>query len=81
MFLCIAGLCCAVLIPINVAYNLNYVNSNSRNYLLMLTMSKVRSNWLWAHVVVTYVVTAMAFYFIWRNYSVGPLARLLARLR
>ncbi|GAA6005269.1 uncharacterized protein JCM10292_005362 [Rhodotorula paludigena] len=70
MFLCIAGLCCAVLIPINVAYNLNYVNSNSRNYLLMLTMSKVRSNWLWAHVVVTYVVTAMAFYFIWRNYSI-----------
>ena len=47
MFLVIAALTCAVLIPIDVVYNLKYVNSGDRNYLLMLTMSKVGDNWLW----------------------------------
>ncbi|BGP43319.1 hypothetical protein JCM10450v2_007469 [Rhodotorula kratochvilovae] len=69
MFLCIAALTCAILIPINVTYNLKYVNSGDRNYLLMLTMSKVRGNWLWAHVVGTYLLTVIAFFFIWRNYD------------
>lgn len=38
-FLSVAGLTCAVLLPINVVYNLNYVDANNRNYLLMLTMA------------------------------------------
>ncbi|GAA6054811.1 hypothetical protein JCM3770_007446 [Rhodotorula araucariae] len=69
MFLCIAALTCAILIPVNVVYNLKYVKSGDRNYLLMLTMSKVRGNWLWAHVVGTYLLTVVAFFFIWRNYD------------
>lgn len=89
MFICIAALTCAVLIPINVVYNLRYVKEDNRNYLLILTMSKVKGNWLWcvvvafppgcasltrasrrAHVVATYVLTFMAFFFIWTNYDV-----------
>lgn len=91
VFICIAGLTCAILIPVDVVYNLKYVDSDDRNNFLMLTMSKVRGNWLWyvrdhvdsfehgahtsfrgdrAHVVGTYVLTLIAFYFIWRNYDV-----------
>ncbi|GAA6054809.1 hypothetical protein JCM3770_007445 [Rhodotorula araucariae] len=69
MFLCIATLTCAILIPINVYYNLKYVNRGDRNYLLMLTMSQVRGNWLWAHVAVTYVITGITLFFVWRYYA------------
>jgi len=47
VFLIIAALTCAILIPIDVTYNLKYVDSGDRNYLLMLTLSKVGKNWLW----------------------------------
>ncbi|GAA5914365.1 uncharacterized protein JCM6883_003166 [Sporobolomyces salmoneus] len=69
MFLCIGVLCCAVLIPVNVVYNLKNVKAENRNYLLMLTMENVRGDWLWAHVVGTYLLTLIVFWFIWRNYS------------
>ncbi|GAA6019485.1 hypothetical protein JCM11491_000973 [Sporobolomyces phaffii] len=69
MFLCIGILCCAVLIPVNVVYNLKYVKAENRNYLLMLTMENVRGDWLWAHVVGTYLLTLVVFWFVWRNYS------------
>ncbi|GAA5853364.1 hypothetical protein JCM9279_005766 [Rhodotorula babjevae] len=69
MFLVIAALTCAILIPIDVTYNLKYVDSGDRNYLLMLTLSKVGKNWLWAHVVATYVLTLVVFYFVWVNYA------------
>lgn len=69
MFLCIGVLCCAVLIPVNVVYNLKNVKAANRNYLLMLTMENVRGDWLWAHVVGTYLLTLIVFWFVWRNYS------------
>jgi len=47
VFLCIGVLCCAVLIPVNVVYNLKNVKAANRNYLLMLTMENVRGDWLW----------------------------------
>ena len=47
VFLCIGVLCCAVLIPVNVVYNLKNVKAENRNYLLMLTMENVRGDWLW----------------------------------
>jgi calcium permeable stress-gated cation channel len=46
-FLVTAALTCAVLIPINVIYNLRNVSASNRNYLLILTMAKVRGNYLW----------------------------------
>ncbi|GAA6058859.1 hypothetical protein JCM10212_002803 [Sporobolomyces blumeae] len=69
MFLCIGTLCCAVLIPVNVVYNLKYVKAENRNYLLMLTMENVKGDWLWAHVVGTYLLTLIVFWFVWRNYA------------
>lgn len=46
-FLIVAALTCAILIPCDVVYNLRNVSSGNRNYLLMLTMAKVRGNYLW----------------------------------
>ena len=45
--ICAALLTCAVLIPINVVYNIRNVSSSNRNALLMLTMTQVKGNWLW----------------------------------
>ncbi|GAA5908026.1 hypothetical protein JCM5296_004359 [Sporobolomyces johnsonii] len=69
MFICVAVLCCAILIPVNVVYNLRNVASENRNYLLMLTMENVKGNYLWAHVVGTYLLTVLVFFFVWRNYE------------
>lgn len=46
-FFITAAATCAVLIPVNVAYNLINVSSGNRNYLLMLTVSNVRGEYLW----------------------------------
>ncbi|GAA5989842.1 hypothetical protein JCM10908_002342 [Rhodotorula pacifica] len=69
LFICAALLTCAVLMPINVIYNIRNVASSNRNALLMLTMTQVKGNWLWAHTVMTYVITGMTFFFVWRNYA------------
>ncbi|GAA5905515.1 hypothetical protein JCM6882_004773 [Rhodosporidiobolus microsporus] len=69
MFITIAALTCAVLLPINLVYNLRKVESAKRNYLLALTMNNVDGNWLWAHVVGTYVITLMVFWWVWTNYA------------
>ncbi|BGP19976.1 hypothetical protein JCM10213_006753 [Rhodosporidiobolus nylandii] len=75
IFLAVAILCCAILLPINLVYNLRNVDSQDRNYLIALTMSKVKGNWLWAHVVATYVLTGIVFFFLWTNW------RAIVRLR
>ncbi|GAA5827661.1 hypothetical protein JCM11251_001775 [Rhodosporidiobolus azoricus] len=69
MFITIAALTCAVLLPINLTYNLRNVESAKRNYLLALTMNNVSGNWLWAHVVGTYVITLLVFWWVWTNYA------------
>lgn len=51
---------CGVLIPINVTYNLNHVDKTSRDALSMLTIRDVAGNWLFAHVVGTYVIVSRA---------------------
>jgi hypothetical protein len=68
MLLTIAILTCAVLIPINVVYNI-LVKSDDRGTLMILTISKVKGDWLWAHIIMTYVLTLVVFFFIWRNYE------------
>ena len=69
MLLTIAILTCAVLLPINVVYNTVIVPSDTKTTLMVLTISKVQGNWLWAHIVMTYVLTLVVFFFIWRNYE------------
>ncbi|KAI0258847.1 hypothetical protein BC834DRAFT_834501 [Gloeopeniophorella convolvens] len=61
---------CAVLIPLNVAYNLKKVPKDSRDVLSMLTIRDVSGNLLWAHVGMVYVVTGIVIvvsWFHWRD--------------
>ncbi|GAA6040001.1 hypothetical protein JCM8097_002661 [Rhodosporidiobolus ruineniae] len=75
MLITIAALTCAVLLPINLVRTLQTDEDNNLNYLLALTITNVTGNWLWAHVVGTYVITAIACAFIWINW------RAIVRLR
>ena len=66
----VAVLCCAILIPINVNYNLKHVPSTGRDILSMLTIRDVQGSYLFAHVAVTYLITAVVMYSVWRNWKV-----------
>lgn len=59
LFTGITLLTCGVLIPINVVYNLKNVNTKSRDILSMLTIRDVKGSFLYAHVVVTYLITLL----------------------
>ncbi|KIJ65940.1 hypothetical protein HYDPIDRAFT_87248 [Hydnomerulius pinastri MD-312] len=69
LFSCIALLCCAILIPIDATYNLKNVTSADRDVLSMLTIRDVQGSFLFAHVVVTYVISALVMFFVWRNWK------------
>ena len=68
MFLAVAGLACAVLVPINVIYNLKHVKSKKRDVLSMLTIRDVHGNVLFIHVAATYVFTFIVIAFVWFNW-------------
>jgi len=65
----VALLTCVVLIPINVSYNLKFVQSSERDPLSMLTIRDVGGNYLWAHVGMVYVVTAIVIVVVWFHWS------------
>lgn len=65
----IALLCCAVLIPINVTYNLKNVSSVDRDALSMLTIRDVKGSLLFVHVAVSYAISALVMFFVWRNWK------------
>lgn len=70
LFLSIAALTCAILIPVNVIYNIRNVPSKSRDILSMLTIRDVAGNLLFAHVAVTYLITFLVIGFVyvhWRE--------------
>ena len=69
MFTAVSVLCCGILIPINVYYNTKISKSPSRNFLLLLTIRDVRGDWLWAHVVMTYIITFVVFAFIYFHWN------------
>lgn len=62
LFTGIAGLTCAILIPINVVYNLQHVPAKRRDILSMLTIRDVSGSFLYAHVVVTYLITFLIIF-------------------
>jgi len=70
LFLSVSLLTCAVLIPINVTYNLKHIPSKARDILTMLTIRDVSGELLYAHVAVTYVITFLVVFFVdihWRE--------------
>ncbi|KAF9243161.1 hypothetical protein BU15DRAFT_86554 [Melanogaster broomeanus] len=69
MFSCITLLCCAILIPIDAVYNIQHVNSADRDVLSMLTIRDVQGSFLFAHVAVTYAISAVVMFFVWRNWK------------
>ncbi|KAF8270502.1 DUF221-domain-containing protein [Lactarius quietus] len=60
---------CAILIPINVAYNLSHVPSSDRDVLSMLTIRNVSGNILWAHVGMVYVITGIVIVVVWFHWT------------
>lgn len=69
LYSAIAFTCCVILIPINISYNLKNVPSEDRNILSMLTIRDVKGSFLFAHVVVSYVISALVMFFVWRHWK------------
>jgi hypothetical protein len=57
LFLGVSLLSCGVLIPINVVYNIQNVDKDTRNSLSILTIQDVKGTILFAHVAVTYIIS------------------------
>ncbi|KAI0062426.1 DUF221-domain-containing protein [Artomyces pyxidatus] len=68
IFLAVALLTCAVLIPINVTYNLKHVDKQNRDFLSMLTIRDVGGYFLFAHVGMVYVITALVLAGTWLHW-------------
>jgi len=69
LFTWISLLTCAVLIPINVSYNVKNIDGAKRDILSMLTIRDVHGNWLYAHVIVTYLISFLIVFCVdmhWR---------------
>lgn len=75
LFSCIAILCCGVLLPINISYNLKHVDKGGRDILSMLTIRDVGGNFLFVHVAVTYLIAFLVMFFVYMNW------RAMVRLR
>ncbi|KAF8520851.1 DUF221-domain-containing protein [Gautieria morchelliformis] len=75
LFLAVAILTCAVLIPINVSYNLAHVSQDRRDILSMLTIRDVQGNVLFAHIAAEYVITGLVMFLVFINW------RTMVRLR
>jgi calcium permeable stress-gated cation channel len=69
IFLAVSVLCCAVLIPINVSYNLKFVPEDSRDTLGILTLQNLSGSWLVAHVAMSYVINGIVLGFIYYNWK------------
>ncbi|KAJ8519939.1 hypothetical protein ONZ45_g3182 [Pleurotus djamor] len=66
----VACLSCAVLIPINIIYNLRNVPPKRRDALSMLSIRNVKGDMLYAHVTVSYLITLLIIgfsYYHWRE--------------
>jgi calcium permeable stress-gated cation channel len=63
LFFAVAFLTCAVLIPVNVTQT-HRNDPQETNYLLMLTISHVKGNFLFIHVAVSYLITFLIILFV-----------------
>jgi len=70
IFTSIAVLACGVLIPVDVVYNLRFVQAGGRNVLSMMTIRDVQGPALVAHIAVTYIITFVVMGFVWYNWKV-----------
>lgn len=75
IFLTVSVLCCAILIPINVTYNLKFVPEEKRDVLGILTIQKLSGEWLFAHVAMSYVINGIVLAFIYSNWKAMAVLR------
>jgi len=69
LFSCIAIVACGVLIPINVTYTIkNSTSKDDYDILSMLTIRDVSGQLLFAHVAVSYIITALVMFFVYINW-------------
>jgi calcium permeable stress-gated cation channel len=61
---------CAILIPIDVSYNLQHVSSPERDNLSILTIRDVRGSYLWAHIIMVYIITATVIVVVRYHWSI-----------
>ncbi|KAJ7647702.1 hypothetical protein FB45DRAFT_734225 [Roridomyces roridus] len=64
LFTAITALVCAVLLPINIVYNVQHP-VKGHTILTMMTIRDVSGNVLFAHVAVTYLITFLIMYFVY----------------
>lgn len=67
-FTAVAVACSATLIPLNAIYNEKHIDPKSRDILSMLTIRDVRGQWLYAHIIMSYLVCSIVYGFIWYNW-------------
>ena len=68
LFTAIAFIVCAILIPVNVTYNLKHVKASDRDALSFLTIRDVRHNLLYVHVATSYLICFVLIAFVWFNW-------------
>jgi hypothetical protein len=68
IFLLVAFFDCAILIPTNISYNLKFVDPSRRDVLSMLTIRDVGGSYLWAHIAIVYINTAIVMIAVWFNW-------------
>jgi len=70
LFSCIAIVTCGILIPINATYTIkNAKSKKDYDVLSILTIRDVGGQWLFAHVAVMYLITALTMYFVYINWA------------
>jgi hypothetical protein len=69
IFSLVAFFACIILIPIDVSYNLSHVPSSDRDALSILTIRDVGGNFLWAHVGMVYIITAIVIVVVWFHWK------------
>ncbi|KAI6148386.1 hypothetical protein BKA82DRAFT_4136393 [Pisolithus tinctorius] len=70
IFTAVAFICCAILLPVDAVYNLKHVPSSGRDILSMLTIRDVEGSYLFAHVAVTYMISLLVMFFVWRHWKI-----------
>ncbi|PSR72720.1 hypothetical protein PHLCEN_2v11415 [Hermanssonia centrifuga] len=68
LFSSVALLTCAILIPVNVVYNLRHVPKTNRDALSFLTIRDVSGNLLYIHVAASYLINFLVMGFVWLNW-------------
>ncbi|EIM85025.1 DUF221-domain-containing protein [Stereum hirsutum FP-91666 SS1] len=68
MFSLIAIAVCAVILPVNIVYNLKNVAADDRDALSMMTIRDVGGNFLFVHVGMVYIITLIVCGGIWYNW-------------